>query len=303
MKKIFLIVMTIATLVACGGKGDVKSGDDTVAVADSAANGEAVTDTAAVDVDAVSSATNVANSPTFNGLIMVAPDQQATVSVTMGGRIHSLNVMPGKAVGRGQVIATLDNPEFIELQQAYLESAAQLEYLEKEYARQRSLSGDAASKKRVEESKAEFLSMKSRRDAAATKLQALGVSTKAIVDHGIKAFLPITAPITGFVTSLDANLGKYVEAGSAICDIINKSHPIIQLTVYEKDIHLMKTGDALLFRVNGMGKKSFAATVASVDQAVDEKDYSIKVYARVKDADASFRPGMYVRAKKVQTEK
>ena len=201
MKKIFLIVMTIATLVACGGKGDVKSGDDTAAVADSAANGEAVTDTAAVDVDAVSSATNVANSPTFNGLIMVAPDQQATVSVTMGGRIHSLNVMPGKAVGRGQVIATLDNPEFIELQQAYLESAAQLEYLEKEYARQRSLSGDAASKKRVEESKAEFLSMKSRRDAAATKLQALGVSTKAIVDHGIKAFLPITAPITGFVTS------------------------------------------------------------------------------------------------------
>ena len=163
MKKIFLIVMTIATLVACGGKGDVKSGDDTAAVADSAANGEAVTDTAAVDVDAVSSATNVANSPTFNGLIMVAPDQQATVSVTMGGRIHSLNVMPGKAVGRGQVIATLDNPEFIELQQAYLESAAQLEYLEKEYARQRSLSGDAASKKRVEESKAEFLSMKSRR--------------------------------------------------------------------------------------------------------------------------------------------
>ena len=58
--------MTIATLVACGGKGDVKSGDDTAAVADSAANGEAVTDTAAVDVDAVSSATNVANSPTLS---------------------------------------------------------------------------------------------------------------------------------------------------------------------------------------------------------------------------------------------
>ena len=51
MKKIFLIVMTIATLVACGGKDDVKSGDDTAAVADSAANGEAVTDVVASETE------------------------------------------------------------------------------------------------------------------------------------------------------------------------------------------------------------------------------------------------------------
>ena len=39
------------------------------------------------------------------------------------------------------------------------------------------------------------------------------------------------------------------------------------------------------------------ATVISVDQAVDKTDYSIKAYAKVKDHNAMFRPGMYVRAR------
>lgn len=296
MKKIFVILAASIAIASCGNKSEVKSEEESPK---SEKEKVEVNDSAKAEVDAVSSATNVANSPTFNGLITVAPDRQATVSVTMGGRVHSLYAMPGKAVSRGQVIATLDNPEFIELQQAYLESAAQFEYLENDYARQKSLAQDATSKKRVEECKAEFLSMKSKRDAAAAKLQALGISPKTIVEHGIKPYLPIMAPIGGFITHLEANLGKYIDAGEAICDVINKAQPILQLTVYEKDIHLMKVGDALLFRVNGMGKKSFPATVIAIDQAVDKTDYSIKVYAQIKGADASFRPGMYVRAKKV----
>ena len=46
-----------------------------------------------------------------------------------------------------------------------------------------------------------------------------------------------------------------------------------------------------------MGKSTFSATVISVDQAVDKTDYSIKAYAKVKDHNAMFRPGMYVRAR------
>ena len=66
-----------------------------------------------------------------------------------------------------------------------------------------------------------------------------------------------------------------------------------------RDLKLMKVGKTILFRVNGMGKTSFPATISSVDQAVDKTDYSIKVYARVKDSNPTFRPGMYVRAKLV----
>lgn len=292
MRKTTLLFATALVMMSCGGKNE-PSMAEMEEKADSVA-----ADTVKTEVDAVTSATNVANSPTFNGLISVAPNRFATVSLTIGGRIHSLNVMSGKAVARGQVIATLDNPEFIELQQTYLESKAQLEYLEKEYLRQKTLGqGEATSQKRVEESRADYLSMKSRTEAAATRLKALGISPSSVCTNGIRPYLPVVAPIGGFVGNLSVNLGKYVEAGMPICDVVNKSNPMLELTVYEKDIALMKVGDKLQFRVNGLGKLTFAATIVSIDQAVDKKDYSIKVYAKVSETNPQFRPGMYVRAK------
>lgn len=251
-----------------------------------------------IGVDGVSSATNVANSPTFNGVLMVSPQQNATVSLTMGGKVHSLRVMPGQAVKRGQVIASIDNPEYIELQQTYLDASAQAEFLEKEYKRQAALgANDAASQKKVQQSKAEYLSMHSRLSAAASRLKTLGVSPAYIKSNGIQPYLLVTAPITGFVTNLNVNLGKYLNAGEPVCDVINKSQPLLQLTVYERELNLMRIGRPVEFRVNGMGKKTFSAQIVSIDQSVDAKDYSIKVYAKVTTSNTDFRPGMYIRAK------
>ena len=223
------LLMAALLLASCGGKeqnvSETAEGQQT-ASADTTSASTAQQDS--VTVDAVSSATNVANSPTFNGVLIASPTQMATVSSTMGGRIHKLYVMPGKAVSRGQVIALLDDPGFIELQQSYLEASAQLEYLEQEYNRQRSLgSKEAASQKRVQQSKAEYLAMKSKASATGAQLRALGINPLAVKSGGIKTYLPVTSPIGGFVTNLTVNLGKYVEAGSAICDVINKSQPLI----------------------------------------------------------------------------
>ena len=216
----------------------------------------------------------------------------------MGGKVHALNVMPGSAVSRGKVVAMIDNPEYIELQQTYLDASAQLEYLEKEYQRQRTLvEQDAASQKRAQQAKADYLSMKSRADAAASRLATLGIDAKGLATSGIKPYLPVVAPVSGFVTNMNANLGKYLEVGEPICDIIDKSRILLQLTVYEKDLKLMKTGSKVEFRVNGMGKETFAAKIVAIDQAVDSKDYSVKVYAEVSNSRSDFRPGMYVRAK------
>ena len=305
MKRIYIIIASLLALTACQEKGNTTATEQektepTEQVADTTTT-TATADSAAVD--AVTSATHVANSPTFNGLMIVSPDKQATVSSTLGGRIHSLRVLPGKSIAQGQVVATLDNPAFIELQQTYLESVAQLEYLEKEYQRQRSLgSQEAASQKRVQHSTAEWPAMRSKATAAAVQLHALGIKPQTVKEQGIQAYLPVKAPLSGFVTNMNANLGKYMEAGAPICDIINKQHPLLQLTVYEKDLHLIEVGEGVNFRINGLGKSTFQATVISIDQSVDKSDYSIKVYARVNQTHPSFRPGMYVRAKLRKTQ-
>lgn len=295
-KSLYFAAAAMMLLAACSQSETQET--TTEAPDDKEVKMEVVSEADTTAVDAVSGATNVANSPTFNGVMMVSPSRQVTISLTMGGKVHTLNIMPGSAVKRGQVVAMIDNPEYIQLQQTYLDAAAQLEYLEKEYNRQRTLGEqDAASQKRVQQAKADYLSVKSRVDASASHLKTLGIDAKELQSSGIKAYLPVVAPASGFVTNMNANMGKYLEVGEPICDIIDKSRILLQLTVYEKDLKLMKMGGDVEFRVNGMGKETFAAKIVAIDQAVDSKDYSVKVYAAVSNVRSDFRPGMYVRAK------
>ena len=298
MKSYFVYLTAALMMAACSGGNSSDVDSQTSDSVDKSDSVEIKANADSVGIDGVSSATNVANSPTFNGVIMVSPQQNATVSLTMGGKVHSLKVMPGQAVARGQVIASIDNPEYIDLQQTYLDAFAQTEYLEKEYKRQSDLSAnDASSQKKMQQSKAEYLSMHSRLSAAASRLKTLGVNPASVKLNGIQPYLLVKAPINGFVTNLNVNLGKYLDAGEPICDVINKSQPLIQLTVYERELNLMRVGRPVEFRVNGMGKKTFNAQIVSIDQSVDAKDYSIKVYAKVMASNSDFRPGMYIRAK------
>lgn len=102
----------------------------------------------------------MANAPSFNGILMVPPQRHATITLSMGGAVHSVSFLPGSYVQKGQVILTLENPDFITLQQTWLDAAAQIEFLEKEYARQKNLaSHEAASQKQMQQSKSEYLSI------------------------------------------------------------------------------------------------------------------------------------------------
>ena len=96
------------------------------------------TDTTAVD--GTTAATASVRSAAFNGTLEIPPERLATVTLTMGGVVRTLSLLPGSYVSQGTLLATLENPEFIQLQQTYLESRAQLGFLEAEYKRQQALS-------------------------------------------------------------------------------------------------------------------------------------------------------------------
>lgn len=248
--------------------------------------------------DAITGATNIANTPSFNGVIILPTDCNVTVTLTMGGSVHHLSLLPGQYVQKGEVIATLENPTFINLQQSYLEALAQTEYLQKEYDRQQVLAAqDVASQKRLQQSKADYLSEKSRLSAASAQLTLLGINLQALQSNGLEPYLPIKAPLSGYITNMNANVGKYFNAGEPICDIINKERLLLQLTAYEKDLSQLHIGDSIQFHVNGFSDKIFEARLTSIDQSVDEQNRSIKVYARIKTPNSQFRPGMYVSAR------
>ena len=283
MKQRMIYLMLVLMAVSCSSP----SSQQTTESADTI---QTATDSISMsEVDGVSGATNVANPPSFNGIIMMPPQNHVTVTLGMGGSVRDIRILPGEYVRKGEVILTLANPAFIELQQSYLDAAAQTEYLKKEYERQQKLvSGESASLKRMQQSKADYLSMKSKMEAAAAQLTLLGIDTSMLLQKGICTYLEERAPRNGYVTNM---------AGDPVCDVIDKSKPMLQLTAYEKDLDKLQPNTQFTFKVNGMPDTTFTAELVSVDQMVDNVNRSIKVYARILQAYPNFRPGMYVAAK------
>ncbi|MCL2512233.1 MAG: efflux RND transporter periplasmic adaptor subunit, partial [Bacteroidales bacterium] len=233
--------------------------------------------------------------------LAIPPQYHATVTLFMDGVVKNASLLSGAFVKKGELLAILENPEYIALQQSFIESHAQEEYLEAEFRRQEMLAdGEAASKKTLQQSKADFLSMKSRREAAAAQLLLLGFDPVKILSEGILPQLELLSPIDGYVANVQVNTGKYVTAGDPVCDVIDKNRMLLKLTVYEKDINKLKMGDHLEFRVSGMETRTFYATIISLGQMVDNVSRSLEVYARVNVGGEQFRPGMYVSARVVK---
>lgn len=301
LSKGLLFLLLFLSITACSKKKETAAAPATTTEQNTqatAVNKDSTAEDSSAQVDGMSSATSKPNEVTFNGTIVTPPQRKATVTMTMGGVIRSTSILPGQAVRRGAVLAALENPDFINLQQTYLDCHAQVEYLHAEYQRQKALSSqEAASQKKYQQSKADYLSMLSKMQSAATQLSLLHVSPASLLKGGIHPRLFVHAPIGGFIGNINMNIGKYVQPGEMMCEIIDKSAPLLCLTTYEKDLEKVKKGKRVEFRVNGMGNKIFYATIISIGQVVDKVSRSLEVYARINTSNAQFRPGMYITAR------
>ncbi len=295
------ILCALAILTACNSTTNTKQEMPTTVTADSVTviSPDSTAYSQPYDstsIDGTTAATAI-NKVSFNGTLIIPPQNFASVTMLMGGIIRSVNLLPGSYVKKGTLLASLDNPDFISLQQTFLESHAQTEYLKSEYNRQLVLSKEeVASVKKLEQSKADYLSMKSKMEAAAAQLSLLGISTQSLLKNGITPALEIKAPVNGYIGKVKVNMGKYLNEGDILCEIINKQETLLRLTTYEKDLKDIRLGAKVWFRVNGMGTKTFEAKLISIGQEVDETSRSLEVFAKVISEDVNFRPGMYVTA-------
>lgn len=296
MKKILLPIAALLCACSSAPTAPASTAPAEAAATDSIAAAPA--EEPAPEVDAASGATSVPNEPTFNGILVLPPQSRATVTLTMGGSIRSTSLLPGAYVKQGTVLATLENPEFIALQQSYLDSHAQYEFLRTEFLRQQTLAREeASSQKRFQQSKAEYLSMRSRMDAAAAQLALLGVDTTRLLAGGIIPYLDIKAPISGYAADVKMNIGRHFDVGEPLCEIVNKSDMMLRLTAYEKDLANLRAGDRVESRVNGIEGETFHGVITMVGQQVNNENRSIDVYVRIEGQNPQFRPGMYAMAR------
>ncbi|MRX68502.1 membrane fusion protein, cobalt-zinc-cadmium efflux system [Flavobacterium resistens] len=228
-----------------------------------------------------------------NGYTTVPPQNSAEVSTLIGGTVKDIYVLEGTFVNKGKVLATIQNLEVIEMQEDYHSATANVEYLQLEYNRQKTLSDENVNpRKTFQEVKAKLAAERARAQAAKNKLDALHVSTK-----GTTSVVPIVSPINGYVGKINIAKGAFANTGVSLFEVVDNSQMHLDLNVYEKDLGSISIGQVIDFVLTNQSNKSIKGKIFGVNKSFSNESKTVAVHAKIDPADAKgLIPGMYVSA-------
>lgn len=230
-----------------------------------------------------------------NGFLDVPPQSKVSVSAPMAGFVKSTQLLPGSKVSKGQVVAIMENQDYIQLQQEYLENYGQLEFLNSEYERQKELAKENINaKKSVEQAKANYLSAKGRVDGLKSRLELLKINVNKLQNGKIQNTINLYAPISGYVTKVNTNIGAFVNPTDVLIEIVNTAELHVELTVYEKDIPSIREGQRVLFSLTNETNER-EARVKLIGREINS-ERSVQIHCDITKDDKELIPGMYLKA-------
>lgn len=234
-----------------------------------------------------------------SGYIDVPPKSKAAVSVYYGGYIKNLDLLPGQRVRRGQLLFLLENPDFVQMQQDYLETKAQLAYLQSDFERQKTLAAEnIASQKNYLKAESDYRVQQARMEGLRKKMQMLGIDLDRVEEHDLVAQIEVRAPISGYITHVYSSSGSFLNASTTALELISKDHLHLELDVFEKDIVQLKEDQLIRFRVPGSNGQDHLAKVHLIGSMVEGENRVVRVHGHLEDdsADKRLIPGMYIEA-------
>ncbi|WP_034888672.1 efflux RND transporter periplasmic adaptor subunit [Gillisia sp. Hel_I_29] len=301
-----LLILSTLLIVACGNKDSEKvetSAEASMPKEQPAANGaKQVTFTkdqynlAGIETGQIEMR-NLSNIIKLNGVIDVEPKSMASVSAPLGGYLKTAGRLPGEAIKKGQVLATIENPEFIQIQQDYLESLSRLQFLEEEYNRQKQLrEEDINSAKTFQQVSSDYKITQGRVKAYEQQLALAGISRSNVQNGNITRTANLYAPITGFVKASNVNIGDYVSPQDVLFEVVNLDDIHLALNAFEKDLGKIKVGQTVKFSLANDNKFNRTAEVFLIGKATGS-DRITPVYSHLNKEDKKgLLPGMYVKA-------
>lgn len=232
-----------------------------------------------------------------NGMIDVPPRNKSSVTTFIGGYITKTPLLIGDTVKKGQLLVTLENTEFVEIQQNYLEVAEQLNYLKSEFNRQKTLFDEKiTSEKNYLKAESAYKSNLAHYNGLRKKLQMMHLNPSKVEQGQISSTINLYAPISGNITKVNVSNGTYVAPSDVILEIVDIDHIHLELSVFEKDILKIKKGQKILFKIPETSNKTYEAEVHLVGTTIDEQTRRIKVHAHVDNEKENFIVGMFVDA-------
>ena len=295
MKNIYLI--TIALLItACGSSTE----QETSAEANKGAENLVVLNEKQLSAAALSFAKPeekiIGSFITANGTIDVPPQNMISVSVSLGGYLKSTKLLPGLQVRKGDVIAIMEDQQYIQMQQDYLTTKAKLAYSKSEFERQKELNASKASSDKVfQQIQMEYNTLRITLNSLEQKLKMINIKPESITENNISSTIKIYSPINGFVSNVNVNIGKFVNPSDVLFELIDPSSIHLNLKIFEKDLNKLAIGQKLIAYSNSDPSKKYDAEINLISRDLSPERLA-EVNCHFENPDKSLAAGMYMNA-------
>ncbi len=313
MKKYLIIIIAVlaltVTFVSCGGKSNSEESKTTVAPKAEEAGHEdehenpntaTLTDeqmkSIGIELGNIEEKQLTASLKT-NGLLKVPNQNKASVNSIYSGVIKSLLVQPGNVVRKGQTIATIANPEFIQAQSEYIGVSAKISLAELEVKRQKDLNaGNAGALKNLQAAETELRTLRNIKSTLAQQIQLMGINPANLSNGKLISVLAVTSPISGVVSNVMLKMGSYVDVSTPIAEIVDNSQLHLDLFVYEKDLPKLKNNQLIHFTLTNNPGKEYDAQIFSLGSSFEGESKAVTVHAMVKGDKTGLIDGMNITA-------
>lgn len=230
-----------------------------------------------------------------NGMLTVPNNSKGNATSLYGGVIKTLNVQIGSFVKKGQVIATIENPQFIQLQEDYLTTVGRITFAEQEERRQKELNaGNAGALKNLQNATSELRNLRTRKSSLQQQIQLMGISVGSLSIGKLRSRLVVKSPLSGVVSNVLAKLGSYVDVSSPVAEIVDNSSLHLDLQVFEKDLPKLKVGQIIHFTLTNNPTMEYDAKVFSIGSSFENDSKTIAIHCKVTGNKEGLIDGMNI---------
>ena len=222
---------------------------------------------------------------------LTAPEH-AQIAAEVSGRVTEILVPEGSAVEAATVVLEIDRErrrlEVDRVRAALAEAQAAATEQQREFDRIAKLhEQNVASESRLDQARTSVAGATSRLDGARANLS---VAERAWRDASVRA------PFSGYVARRLVSRGEFVREGQALFELVALDPIEVELHLPEIDSGRVRVGQSVVIRVAPHPDEVFDGELSFVSPVIDEKSRTLRVKARLDNADGRLRPGLFARA-------
>jgi membrane fusion protein, heavy metal efflux system len=233
------------------------------------------------------------------GTVKIPVEGQREISAYYGGYVQDLKLIEGEAVRKGQILFTLENPDFIRLQQDFLETKSQLNYLKSEFERQKTLAAEQISaQKNFIKAESDYRSALAKSESLKKQLALIQINADQLTPESIRSKVSVLSPINGFVEEVFVIPGQFLPAAGKALSLLSRDHIHVELVLFEKDAGRVHPGQKVELSSPDMPGEVLQAKIYVVGQSINEQR-QINVHSHLVDEklESKLTPGMFLQAR------